>query len=227
MAKLENHALWIKRARLSFPNLLQPRAATQGGEPKYGANFILEPTDPEWKEMGEIIVALATEKWAENAAGIINMMKGDKRLRCYGQGEEKLDKQGNIYDGFSGKVWISANNADKPVLYGTDAQELPPTANANQLFVGGNWVSAVVRFWPQDNRHGRAIRAQLEGVQFLEQGEHFGSAPMDTSGIFQAVPGAPAPTAPVPGQAPVAPTPQPTTGGNPTPPAQGVIDPLS
>ena len=218
---LENQALWIKDARLGFPALLQPKAV-QGGEPKFSCNFILDPTAPEWGEMGQIISALATEKWGDNAGAVINMIKSDKRLRCYGQGHEKISqKTGQVYDGFQGMVYISAANTDKPKLYGTDATELPPTANANQLFVGGNYVSGIISFWLQDNQFGRAIRANLDGVQYIREGEHFGTPGPETDGVFQPVPGAPAPTAPVPGgAAPVAPAPVAPAPG-------GVVDPLS
>ena len=213
MAILEDNTLWIKRARLGFPALLQPKAV-QGGEPKYSCNFILDTDAVEWRELGQIISAMAKEKWGENAPAVINMIKADKRLRCYGQGSEKISqKTGKVYDGFDTKLYISAANSDKPKLYGTDAKELPPTASLNQMFAGGNYVSGVISFWLQDNQYGRAIRANLDGVQFVETGEHFGASGPDTDGIFQAVPGAPATTAPGP--------------GDPTAPTDDEIDPLS
>ena len=228
--KLENNALWIKDARLGFPSLLQPKAV-QGGEPKYSCNFILAPTAPEWAEMGQIISAMAVEKWGDQANAVLTMIKADKRLRCYGQGAEKISqKTGQVYDGFQGMVFISAANTEKPKLYGTDATELPPTANANQLFVGGNYVSGIISFWTQDNQFGRGIRANLDGVQYIREGEHFGTPGPETDGVFQPVPGAPAPapTAPVPGGvAPVAPAPV-TPGGLPsTGTVPYAIDPLS
>ncbi len=223
MSILEGNTLWIKKARLGFPALLVAKAV-QGGEPKFSCNFILDVGAEEWKEMGTIISAMAQEKWSENANGVLTMIKSDKRLRCYGQGSEKISqKTGLVYDGFDGKLYISASNSEKPKLYGTDANELPPTANANQLFVGGNYVSGVISFWLQDNQFGRGIRANLDGVQYIEEGEHFGAVGPDTDGIFQAVPGAPPPTAPPMAGAPAAPTaPEPAA-----PVVPAVVDPLS
>jgi hypothetical protein len=198
MSKISETTLWIKDARLGFPALLMPKSV-QGGEAKYSCNFILDPTAIEWKEMGEIIRDMAVAKWGENAAGILGMIKAEKRLRCYGAGAEKISsKDGSVYDGFDGQVYISAANAEKPILYGQNAQPLPPTANANQMFAGGNYVSGIVSFWLQDNQFGRAVRANLDGVQFLRVGEHFGSTGPDTAGIFTAVEGAPAATADAP-----------------------------
>ena len=165
---------------------------------------VLDVGAPEWAEMGQIALAMATAKWGDNTAGVMNLIKNDKRLRCFGKGEEKLDKLGKVYDGFDGKLYISASNKNKPNLYGADANLLPPTAPQNQLFAGGNYVSGVISFWLQDNKFGRGIRANLDGVQFVEEGEHFGATGPDAGAIFQPVPGAPAAPAPGAGD-PVAP----------------------
>lgn len=198
MSIIETQTLWIKEARLGFPAIIAPKAV-QGGEPKFGANFILPVTAVEWAEMCQIVGAIATEKWGDNAGGVMNLIGADKRLRCYGQGEEKLDKLGKVWDGFAGMLYISASNDAQPKLYGQNAQELPPTANANQLFTGGNYVSGIISFWLQDNTFGRAVRANLDGIQYIREGEHFGATGPDTDAIFTAVAGAPATTAAAPG----------------------------
>ena len=229
MPILENNTLWIKDCRLSFPAVIQPKPV-QNGPPKYSCNLILQESQPEWAEAKQIVGQMAMEKWEDKAQAVLNMVQNDKRLRCYGVGVEKTNAQtGEVYDGFKdpGAVWISANNDNQPQLYGTNAQPLPPTANANQLFVGGNYVAAVVRFWPQENEHGRAIRCQLVGLQYLREGEHFGAEEIDAGGVFQPAPGAPAPTgvtpgmpAPTPGMpAPTPGMPAPTPGPAPAPAA--------
>ncbi len=196
--------LWIKDARLGFPQLLVAKAV-QGGSPKFSCNFILAPTAVEWGEMGVILNELMAEKWKDRATGIKGMIAQDRKLRCYGQGSEKINiKTGVVYDGFPGMVFISAANDVQPKLYGENAVELPPTANANQLFVGGNYVSGVVSFWLQENEWGCGVRANLDGVQYLREGEKFGATGPDTDSIFTPAPGAPQPTAGAPG-APVIP----------------------
>lgn len=225
MPNIGNNTLWIKEARLSFPALVEPKA-TQGGTPKYNCNFILTDQSPEWAEAMAIVGEIATSEWKEHAQNVLNMIQNDKRLRCYGVGSEKTNSQtGAVYEGFTepGTVWISANSDTKPQLYGPNAQPLPPTANANQMFVGGNYVAGVVRFWPQDNQHGRAIRAQLVGVQYLRDGEHFGLEEVDAGSVFQAVPGAPAPTGAAPGMPAASPMP---TGAAPAAPAPAPKPPV-
>lgn len=214
--KINERTLWIKNARLGFPHLVAPQPSDDGA-PKYNGNFILAPNAPEWAELMEMVGALALEKWTVNANGVITMINADKRLRCYGNGAEKLDmKTGLVYEGFQDMVWISGSSDTRPDLRGADAQPLPPTAPLNTMFVGGNYVDAVISIWPQDNKHGKGVRAQLDGVQYLREGEKFGAVGPDVGTIFEAVPGAPTPMAPMPGQVapvpaavPVAPAPVP------------------
>ena len=222
MPIMENYTLWIQRCRLSFPHLLMPKAQ-DNGPAVYSASFIMQDSQPEWAEAMQIIGQMAQDKWADKAQMVLNLVTSDKRLRCYGNGNEQISKQtGEVYDGYKepGTVYIGAKSDPKPRLYGPDAQPLPPTANANQMFVGGNYVAAIVRFWPQDNTHGRAIRCQLVGVQYIEEGEKFGAEEIDAGAIFQAVPGAPAPTAAAPGMPASAPapgmSPMPTGAAPPT-----------
>ena len=205
MSKIDEKSLWIKDCRLGSPHILTPQESEAGL--RYNAVLIMEPDAVEWQEAMAMVGALVTEKWGDQAQAVLNVMGATKNLRCYGAGNEKIDpKTGLIYGGFEGKVFISANNKVPPNLYGQDAQPLPPTANANEMFVGGNYCAAIISFWPQDNKHGRAVRAQLDGVQYIREGEHFGATGPDTDAIFQPVPGAPAATAAAPGMpAPVMP----------------------
>lgn len=212
MPILENYTLWIQRCRLSFPHVLVPKSQNNGPS-SYSASFILQESQAEWAEAMQIISQMATDKWADKAQTVINIVTSDRKLRCYGNGAEQINKQtGEVYDGYKepGAVFVSAKSDQQPQLYGPDAQLLPPTANANQMFVGGNWVSAIVRFWPQQNEHGRGIRCQLVGIQYIEEGEHFGADEIDAGTVFQQVPGAPAPTAPAPAAPASAPVVTPT-----------------
>ena len=200
-------SLWIKNARLGFPHLIAPQSVNNG-PPKYGCVFILRPEAPEWAEMNEIIGRIAQEKWTSQAQIVLNLVSSDKRLRCFGAGHEKISAQtGEVFEGFDdGGVYISASSDKKPKLYGQNAVELPPTANANEMFVGGNFASGIISFWCQNNEHGRAIRGQLDGVQFISEGEHFGSTGPDAGAIFTAVAGAPAAPVAAPGVPAAAPT---------------------
>lgn len=219
------NTLWLRNVRLSFPDVLVPKASTATSAPRYAATFIMAPDAPEWAEMAAMMNEMYAEKWGQHAAGISQLIAQDKKLRCYGFGQEKMDATGQIYDGFQDKVFISAarKEADgRPKLYDQQGQECAPGAPLNEWFAGGNYCDAVISFWLQNNEHGRALRCQLVGIQYVREGEKFGQVEADASSIFQAVEGAPAPTAPVPGMAPPA---APVAPPAMTPPALAPVAP--
>ena len=113
MPILNENALHIRRARLDFPALVKPKSSVPNAEPKFSAVFILTPDAPEWAEMAQLVQGLATAKWGDNVANVMAMIKNDKRLRCYGDGNEKINKTGEVYDGFQDMKFISATNANQ------------------------------------------------------------------------------------------------------------------
>lgn len=181
----------LSNVRLSFPTLVTPRAAVEGGVLKYSADFLLDPADmqPFMQQAGVISQA----KWGEHAGNVLQMIQGDRKLRCFGQGSERIDKKTfKPYVGYEGKAYISANT-DKPVVM-VDATGKPiDTANtmasqaAARKLYGGCYVNAAVRPWVQDNKHGRAIRCELIAIQFFKDGEAFGLGEPDVSNLFGAV----------------------------------------
>ncbi len=206
MAILEGNNIWIKRARLSFPDLAKPKTQTYkdgSTSTKYGATALMEPGAPAYAELSELIMKVAKEKWPADAEAVMAMINNDKKLRCYGPGEEKVSqKTFKPYEGYPGMVFLGGSSDNQPQLIGTDGQPLPPTANLNQLFNGGNYCSFIFNIWAQDNAHGKAIRCNLVAVQYLEEGESFGAPAVDATDVFQQVEGAPAAAAsatPMPG----------------------------
>ena len=196
MAIIEGNNIWIKRGRLSFPDIVKPktRKHDDGSTSQvYGANILMEPSQEEVAEIKQLAAQVAQQKWPDKHEAVMAMITGEKKLRCYGPGEEKVSQSTfKPYDGYEGAFFITGVNAAIPQLIGTDGQPLPPTANLNQLFNGGNYVSAIYNMWAQDNTHGKAIRAKLVALQFLEKGESFGSEDVDAVSVFTPVAGAPA-----------------------------------
>jgi hypothetical protein len=199
--------IYLSNVRLSFPKLVE--AAAPQNQPtaakKFGADFLMAPNHPDYaKFMGEVGKA-ATEKWKENAGAILNIIQSERKNRCYGLGNEKLDKKTlKPYGGYDGVVYISANSSeDKPPQMILADGTVCPADNTMQRQVlarklyGGCYVNAAIRPWIQDNSYGRAIRCELVGVQFAADGEAFGEAPVVLT--FGAVQGAPAATPAFPG----------------------------
>ena len=214
----ERGLIFLEKVRLSFPHLAAPQASTLGGEPKFKADFIMEPTHPGYAAFHARVQELALTQWGEQATAILQWINNDRKMRSYGAGEECIDKNTmQPYKGYPGMVYIKANNAQQPVLFNADGQR---AMDARQ-FYGGCYVNVQVQPWLQDNQHGRAVRCELVGVQFHSDGEAFGVAPVDPTTLFNPVPGAPAAIAPgvMPGQAPAQPMPGQPMPGQPVQPA--------
>lgn len=196
---------FLSNVRLSFPKLIEATASQPGATPKFSADFIMAPSHSGFAAfMGEV-GKMAAEKWKEHATAVLQVCQTDRKLRCFGNGAEKVDKKTyKPYTGYDGMVYISANsNADRPPKImkpdGTEATtDMERLALARKLY-GGCYVDAAIRCWPQDNQFGRAARCELIAVQFKSDGEPFGEADADVTGMFGAAPAAGAtPAAPAP-----------------------------
>jgi hypothetical protein len=197
-----SEVIFLSQVRLSFPQLVEPRAATEGGVKKYSADFILDQNDPGFQKFMVEYAKLASEKWGNTAQNVMQMIQSDRKLRCYGAGAEKIDKKTfQPYSGYEGKVYISANKDVMPQMIRADGNPIDAgntmeyQSLARKLY-GGCYVNAAIRPWLQDNKHGRGVRCDLIAIQFAKDGEAFGDGVADVSGMFGAVAAAPAPAAP-------------------------------
>jgi len=201
--------IYLQNVRLSFPHLTEAHASAQGAVPKFAADFIMPADHPGYQQFMARYGELAAAEWKDHAQQVMGMIQQDRKLRNYGAGEEKVNKQTfRPYDGYAGQVWIMANNKNMPQMIKTDgvpvdaANTMEAQAVARTMY-GGCYVNAAVKPWVQDNQFGKGIRCDLIAVQFQADGEAFGEGAPDASDMFGAVGTAPA-AAPV-AEAPAAP----------------------
>ena len=196
--------IFLTKVRLSFPTLVEPRVVgnNPNGKAKYSADFIMEPSHPDFANFMTEVRRLATEKWRENAGNVLTMIGTDRKLRCYGRGDERVDKKTfKPYLGYAGNVYISASRDFAPQMIQLDGSPVDSNntmayqAIARSLY-GGCYVNVALRPWLQENEHGRGVRCDLAGIQFAADGEAFGEGDIDVSGMFAPV--ATAPAAPTP-----------------------------
>jgi len=180
-------------ARLSFPKIVEPAASTEGGVKKYSGDFIFAPDSDFVKQFGQAYSTIAQEKWKEHASAVMQMIQSDRKLRCFGNGAEKINKKTfKPYDGYEGQFYVSANNESAPQMINADGSPVDASntmayqAMARKLY-GGCYVNVALKLWPQDNKHGRGIRCELVAIQFAADGEAFGEAAPDASGFFKPV----------------------------------------
>lgn len=189
--------IYLSNVRLSFPHLAEPQRQKneQTGKERisYNGDFIMEPNHPGFAQFMARVGTLAQEKWKEHAGAVLQMIQGDKRSRCFGRGEEVVNKKTfQPYDGYAGMVRITAGRDTPPQVIQGDGKPVDP---ANTMAVqallrkmyGGCRVNAAVKPWMQDNSFGRGVRCDLVAVQFAGDDTPFGEGATDVSGIFGAV----------------------------------------
>ena len=194
--------IFLSNVRLSFPHLAEPQRQVneQTGKERisYNCEFIMAQDHAGFQQFMQKYGALAVEKWKEHANTVMQMIQGDRKTRCYGRGEEKVNKKTfQPYDGYAGHVFITAGRDSQPQMIQADGTPIDPAntmayqALARKMY-GGCRVNAAVKPWLQDNKHGRGIRADLIAVQFAGDDKPFGEGAVDASNLFGAVAQAPA-----------------------------------
>lgn len=194
--------IFLSSVRLSFPHLAEPQRQinelTGKERISYNCEFIMPQDHAGFGQFMAKYGAMALEKWKEHANTVMQMIQGDRKTRCYGRGEEKVNKKTfQPYDGYAGSVFITAGRDSQPQVIQADGQAIDPTNSmayqqlARKMY-GGCRVNAAVKPWLQDNKHGRGIRCDLIAVQFAADDKPFGEGAVDASNLFGAVAGAPA-----------------------------------
>lgn len=188
-----SNAIMLTNVRISFPVLITPKPSAPGGPEKYSADFLFLPNTPNHKNLMTAIQAVAVAKWKDKAQTIMGMIANERKLRCFGKGEERVStKTLKPFDGYDGVLYVSALSNDCPTVFDANGAPIPPSntmAVMNELrrMYGGCYVNAAIAPWAQDNTHGRAMRCELIGIQFAGDGEPFGEARPDVSGLFDKV----------------------------------------
>jgi hypothetical protein len=151
----------IPASRLSFPSLFKHGSFNNESTGKFEATFILDE-----KEHADAIKQLKTEM----ARLIKEDLKGSKlssdRL-CLKKNDDEDRPE------YKGMLTIKSSTKKRPMLINRDKS--PVTEEDNVLYAGC-YVNAIVSLWAQDNGYGKRINAQLDGIQFVRDGEPFGEA---------------------------------------------------
>ena len=174
----------LPRVRLSFAELFRAKAFQEGQTPYYKATFLLDPSN------------------AAHAKAISQLSAEVKKLAAEAFNGEKLSPDricivdGNTkkYDGWAGMIAISTSNKVRPVV--VDRARNPVAEGDTESPYSGCYVNASITLWAQNNKFGKRTNANLRGVQFVDDGEAFGIAPVDADEEFEMLEDAAAPAAP-------------------------------
>ena len=148
----------MQAVRLSFPSLFN--TAKFGGEDtgKYEATFVLDKV-----EHAEVIAGIKAQIDRLMKEELKGKVPSDKL--CLKDGDEMGRPE------FEGKYTIKASTKKRPLVINRDKS---PITESDNVIYAGCYVNAIVSLWAQDNKFGKRINAQLDGVQFCRDGEAFG-----------------------------------------------------
>lgn len=160
----------LKNVRLSFPNLWKPKSIN-GSDPKFGASFLLskENDADQITALREACKSIAKEQWPDGIPkGVVFCVK------------DGTDKD---YDGYGeGVIYVSANSDKRPSVVDRDRTTL---VEEDGRPYAGCIVNASIRLWVQSNTYGKRVNAQLQGIQFVKDGDSFGEKPFNADEEFE------------------------------------------
>lgn len=192
----------LQNVVLSYPHLFTPRAVQPGQDPKFGANFIL-PDNFDWTQVQAAIQEAIAEKFGTNVPQNLNMPWDVVPA---------TDKNGNP-NHYAGRYFIKsgAQQDSRPQVVD---QNVNPVIDQSLVFAGCI-VNAYIQAFAYDKQVNRGVSFGLNAIQIVDNSENvvrLAGGGRDASEVFQAVPGAPAPTA---ASTPVAPAPAPAPAAPP------------
>lgn len=183
--------VFLKNARLSLAQgLYNPSAYKEGDTLKYYADLIVESdteifrlTDDGKKvatTLNEVSLAAAKLVWKDKAESVLKTVEPSKNyLRS---GDSKISKSGDQYEGYEGKVYVTAKNPIQPTMLDRLKNKLEPR---NNVFYSGCRVNASFDVYVMADPKG--VYATLLGVQFVGDDVALGGARSSDGSEFDEV----------------------------------------
>ena len=170
----------LKDVRLSYPALFKP-SAFGDADPKYSATFLIEEGSEQHEAIKAEIAKVAKGEFGDNYEAILKKQDSGQR-RLLKVGNDKLNDDGDVADGYADQVFIKASNKAKPKVVGRGRQDL---TEADGIPYGGCYVNAQLEIWPQNNKFGKFINIKLLAVQHWKDGDAFGSSSIANVDAFE------------------------------------------
>lgn len=167
----------LDNVRLSYPHVGTPQKNTSD-DGKDTFSFNVQCLLP--KETHAEARKACVELMNKLMTGKNFKVPADKRFIKNG---DTVDEEGErtMSEECKGMYVVSARESKRPMLRGAKLdpktgkpQRLSPE-EADQVFYGGCYANVLIRPWLQDNKFGKRLNAGLSAIQFLRDGDPFGS----------------------------------------------------
>ena len=151
--------LLLKNVRLSFPSLFKHEIYAGEDTGKFAATFLIAKSDTKAiKSIEDACAASLKEKYGDKVP------KGFKMPLVDGDDKD--------YNGYLDHVCIKASTKKRPTLVNRDKT---PIVEEDNILYGGCYVNASIDIWVMDNSYGKKVLASLNAIQFVKDGEAFGT----------------------------------------------------
>jgi hypothetical protein len=166
-------------ARVAFAQqLFQAEAFEEGKTPKFGADFLLTPGSQVVKvvdgkavptTMEAVMQEVANEAWKGKGAQMLASLEASKK--CFRNGDLRVTRAGDPYEGYEGIWYVSAKNKRRPTIVDRDGKT--PLTEADGRPYSGSYVVAVIEVYAITDPAKKGVHAALMGVQFSKDGDAF------------------------------------------------------
>lgn len=188
--------LHLNNVRVSFANGIFNASAMQDGQtPKYGADFILQSDSvvvqvkPDGTKVKTTLaaaeLAVADEAWKGKGAQMLKTLESSKR--SVREGDKRVNKSGDVYEGYEGATYVTAKSPTRPLVVNTDRS---PLTEDDGVIYSGCYVNAIIELYANTQPTKKGVFAALKGVQFVRDGDAFGGGAPARADEFDAVAGA-------------------------------------
>lgn len=148
--------------RLSFPNLFEHDKFK-----KFSGAFLMAPDHAALPGLEAVCEQVGKDKWGAKWPAIKKELEAGGKLLVQ-DGNKKASQAG-----YEGMKYFNASNTVRPTV--VDRTRAPLVAEDGKPYAGC-YVNVIIDVWAQENAEfGKRINAQLQGIQFVKDGEAFGA----------------------------------------------------
>lgn len=153
------------KVRLSYVNIINPKAVNDGDDPKYSVCVLVPKSDEKTLKK----ISKAVEEVKKEGKGLWgNKIPGGLHLPLRDGDEERADEQPE----FEGMMFFNATTKRKPGVVDKDREEI---LDLSEVY-SGCYGRVSINFYPYSVSGNKGIAAGLNNIQKLADGPRLGSA---------------------------------------------------
>jgi hypothetical protein len=169
----------LKNVRVNYPNLFRATKSAKypDQDPAYGVDLLVEKGSENDKAIEAAIKAVAAEKFGDDAAKKLKVLRPNTQKFSYKDGENFDRPDVNI---------LSAKRKEasgRPVVIDRDKS---PLTEADAKIYSGCYCNVSVDIWAQGSPY-EGIRTQLLAIQFFKDGDKLSGGAQPTDADFEEI----------------------------------------